>query len=212
MSSTGKVLSADARHVTSAKTSDVTLAEAAHVASAEATDMTSAKAADVASATTTVPSTAAAAGLCVSGKKAAGKHCTCQNHYHSSSHDILLWMGGDFSAIGPCQTSVCPRKANANVAMDRRWGFLFFRSTKFPFNHLALARRECLRLTGESFVAVVAPRQCIRERKAYAARRSGGAMNSGPIGSLIVSRRMRSISAIAAPSMCQPATSAIGAS
>jgi hypothetical protein len=46
----------------------------------------------------------------------------------------------------------------------------------------------------------------------YAARRSGGAMNSGPIGSLIVSCRIWSISAIAELSMCQPATSAIGAS
>ena len=46
----------------------------------------------------------------------------------------------------------------------------------------------------------------------YAARRSGGAMNSGPIGSLIVSCRIWSIWAIAELSMCQPATSAIGAS
>ncbi len=46
----------------------------------------------------------------------------------------------------------------------------------------------------------------------YAARRSGGAMNSGPTGSLTVSCRIRSISAIAALSMRQPTTSAIGAS
>src|SRR6266404_733960 len=46
----------------------------------------------------------------------------------------------------------------------------------------------------------------------YAARRSGGAMNSGPTGSLIVSCRIWSISAIAELSMCQPTTSAIGES
>jgi hypothetical protein len=46
----------------------------------------------------------------------------------------------------------------------------------------------------------------------YAARRSGGAMNSGPTGSLTVSFRIRSISVIAALSMRQPTTPAIGAS
>jgi hypothetical protein len=46
----------------------------------------------------------------------------------------------------------------------------------------------------------------------YAARRSGGAMNSGPTGSLIVFCRIRSISAIAELSTCHPTTSAIGAS
>jgi len=99
-SSTAKVISVHARHVTSAKTSDAATAEAAHVPSAEATDVTSAKAAHVASATTTMSSTAAAAGLCIGGKKGAGKHCACQNHHHSSSHDILLWMGGTFPPQG----------------------------------------------------------------------------------------------------------------
>jgi hypothetical protein len=87
-SSIAKVTSADARYVPSAEAADVTSAEAAHMASA--------KAAHVASATATASvSSAAAAGLRISGKKAAGKHCTCQNHHHSSSHDILLWNGRD---------------------------------------------------------------------------------------------------------------------
>jgi hypothetical protein len=64
-----KVISAQARHVTSAKTSDVS--------SAETTDVSSSKAAHVASAKATTTSVSAAAtaaaGLCVSGKKTAGK-------------------------------------------------------------------------------------------------------------------------------------------
>src|SRR5712664_580667 len=95
MSSVAKVTSAHARHVTSAETSDATAAEATHVTSAEAAHMASAKAAaHMAAATATSVSTAtasASACLCISGKKAASKHGTCQNHHHSSSHDILLW-------------------------------------------------------------------------------------------------------------------------
>jgi hypothetical protein len=114
MSSTANVFSAHAGDVAAAKTADVT--------SAEATDVTSAKAADVASATSvasaaSVSSAAATAGLRISGKKAAGKHGTCQNHHHSSSHEILLWDGRTFRHR-PCQTPACPRKANADVAMD----------------------------------------------------------------------------------------------
>jgi len=102
--STAKVLSAHARRVTAAKTSDA--------ASAEATDVTSAKAAaHVATATTTVSSATATAtaGLGISGKKAAGKHGACQNHHHSSYHDISPFgMGGTFrhrisSDVGVCQ-------------------------------------------------------------------------------------------------------------
>src|ERR1700716_2354430 len=52
----------------------------------------------------------------------------------------------------------------------------------------------------------------VRATVVQAARRSGGAMNSGPPGSLIVPCRIWSISAIAEPSMCQPVTSAIGES
>jgi hypothetical protein len=41
-------------------------------------------------------------------------------------------------------------------------------------------------------------------RRIQAASRSGGAMNSGPTGLATVSRRIRSISAIPAASICQP--------
>jgi hypothetical protein len=93
------MVSAHARHVTSAKASDVTSAEATDVTSAKAAHVASATTAHVASATTTSVSSATAtstAGLGITGKKAAGKHCTCQNHHHSSSHDILLWNGREF--------------------------------------------------------------------------------------------------------------------
>jgi geranylgeranyl pyrophosphate synthase len=81
-SSIAKVVSAHASHVTSdvtsSETSDASSAEAADVASAEAADVTSAEAAHVTSAATTSMSSATAtAGLCISGKKAAGKHCAC---------------------------------------------------------------------------------------------------------------------------------------
>jgi hypothetical protein len=96
--SAAKVSSADARHVTSAKTSHVTSAKAAHVTAAEATHVAAAKAAHVAAAhvtaAATMSTTTATAGLGPRGEKAAGKHCTCQNHHHSCSHDILLILGG----------------------------------------------------------------------------------------------------------------------
>ena len=102
-SSIAEVISAHAGDMTSAETADMTAAEAADVASAKATHVTAAKAAaHVASATTTTVSSAAtaAAGLCTRGKKAAGKHCTCQNHHHSSFHEILRWDGRDFPPQG----------------------------------------------------------------------------------------------------------------
>jgi hypothetical protein len=134
-SSTAKVLSAHARHVTAAKTSDAASAEATDVTSTKAAHVASAKAAaHVASATTTVSSATATAGLGISGKKAAGKHSTCQNHHHSSSHDILLWDGRDFPPQDFVRRWRVP-KANANVAMDWRWGRLLVLSTKFRFNH-----------------------------------------------------------------------------
>jgi hypothetical protein len=88
MSSIAKVISVHARHVTSVETAHVTSAEAADVASAEAADVASAEAADVASAkaahmasaaTTSMSSatSAATSGLCIRGKKAAGKHRAC---------------------------------------------------------------------------------------------------------------------------------------
>jgi hypothetical protein len=93
-----KVVSAKASNVASSEASHVTAAEAAHVATAEATHVATAEAAaHVASATTAVSSaTATAAGLRPSGKQAAGKHRACQNHHHSSSHDILLLDGRMF--------------------------------------------------------------------------------------------------------------------
>jgi len=95
--STAKVLSAHACHVIAAQTSDAASAETAEMASAKAAaHVASTKtAAHVTSATTTMPTAAAAACLGISGKKAAGKHGACQNHHHSSSHDIFLleWAG-----------------------------------------------------------------------------------------------------------------------
>jgi len=107
--STAKVLSAHARHVTAAKTFDA--------ASAEATNVTAAKATHVASAPTSVSSATAAAGLGISGKKAAGKHGTCQNHHHSSSHDNspLEWAG-------PFATGSRPTMACAKGKRHRRDG------------------------------------------------------------------------------------------
>src|SRR6267142_1215084 len=101
-SSIAKVISVHAVEVTSAETADATSAKAtdaasaktADVTSAEATHMATTKAAHMASTAATSMATATAtAGLRVSGKKAAGKHCACQNHHHSSSHNILRWDG-----------------------------------------------------------------------------------------------------------------------
>jgi hypothetical protein len=102
-SSTAKVLSAHACHVTAAQTSDAASAEAADVASAKT-------AAHVASATTMSTAAATAtAGLGISSKKAAGKHCTCQNHHHSSSHDIFLLEWAGPSATGSRQPVACAK-------------------------------------------------------------------------------------------------------
>jgi hypothetical protein len=102
MPSSAKVPLVDMRHATCAKavnvvsteTSDATAAQATHATAAKVThtgtDVTSAKAAH----TATVASTATAApSLRARGKKAAGKHCACQNHHHSSFHDILHSVG-----------------------------------------------------------------------------------------------------------------------
>jgi hypothetical protein len=80
MSSIAKVIAVHARHVTSAETAHATSADATDVTSAKAADVTSAEAAHMASAATTSMSSATSAatsGLCISGKKAAGKHCAC---------------------------------------------------------------------------------------------------------------------------------------
>jgi len=102
-SSIAKVIAVHARHVTSAETAHATSADATDVISAEAADVASAKAAHMASAATTSMSSATSAatsGLCISGKKAAGKHRACQDHYNASSHDILLWDGRDLPPQG----------------------------------------------------------------------------------------------------------------
>jgi hypothetical protein len=94
------VFVADVRHVTCAKATDVTSAKTSNATAAQTTDVTSTKtthvtaakaAAHVASATTTMSSASAATGLCIRNKQATGQHRTCQNHHHSSSHNILLW-------------------------------------------------------------------------------------------------------------------------
>src|SRR5258707_4410838 len=118
--STAKVLSAHACHVTAAQTSDAASAEAADVASTKtAADVASAKAAAHVASATTVSSATAAACLGISGEKAAGKHCTCQNHHYSSSHDLLLlgWAGP--AATGFRRWRV--PNANVSVAMEWRW-------------------------------------------------------------------------------------------
>jgi hypothetical protein len=89
----------------------VTATEAAiHVAPAEA-------AAHMAATAT------AAACLCTGGEKAAGQYRACQNHHYSSSHDILLGIGG-LSAAEPGQTLACTSWATANVAIAREVGML----------------------------------------------------------------------------------------
>jgi hypothetical protein len=101
-----KVIVADTRYVTCAKATDMTSnvisthgremgsAEAADVASTEATHVATSEAAHMASASaeaaTPVASAAATAGLRIRNNKAAGKQRSCQDHHHSSSHDILL--------------------------------------------------------------------------------------------------------------------------
>jgi hypothetical protein len=83
----------------STKTSNAAAAKATHVTSTKATHMGSAKAAH-APATVSSATAPAAAGLCTRGKKAAGKNCACQNHHHSSSHDILHSRWADFPPQG----------------------------------------------------------------------------------------------------------------
>jgi hypothetical protein len=89
------VLVADMRKLACANAADVTSTKTPHATSTEATHMASAKAAH-APATVSSATASAAAGLCTSGKKAAGKQRACQNHHHSSSHDILRWDGRTF--------------------------------------------------------------------------------------------------------------------
>jgi hypothetical protein len=132
-SATGKVIAAHARevtsvharHVTSAKASDVASAKASDVTSAEATHVTTAEAADVASATAPVTAATAAsvsaasttACLRIRRKQSPGKRGRCQDHHHSSSHDILLRNGRNF----PPQVRVRRWRARGRQMPTSRW-------------------------------------------------------------------------------------------
>jgi hypothetical protein len=133
-SATGKVIAAharevtsvQARHVASAEAADVASAEATHVTTAEATHVTSAEAADVTSATAHVASAtaapvsaaaAAAACLRIRRKQSPGKRGRCQDHHHSSSHDILLRNGRNF----PPQVRVRRWRARGRQMPTSRW-------------------------------------------------------------------------------------------
>jgi hypothetical protein len=146
-----EVIVANVRHSTCVKAAYATSAQTCNATATKATDMTSAKATDVAaakaahvaaaaksatrSATMSSSSSATTAGLRTGGKKAAGKHRACQNHHHSSSHDILLWNGRRLPPHGPCQTSARLEETCVNVAMDGRWDCSPVVSIKFSFNH-----------------------------------------------------------------------------
>jgi transcription elongation factor len=120
------VLVADTRHGTSAETSHATVAKAAHVAAAE-------------SATAVSTAAAATAGLRTGGDKAAGKQGARQNHHHSSSHDILHWMGGLFRHRTG-QTLACVSAGKRRHRDGLEIGMLAVASTKFNFNHPGLFR------------------------------------------------------------------------
>jgi hypothetical protein len=114
--SSAKVPLVDVRHATCANAVNVACAEtsdatdahaAAHVSSSEATRVASAKA--------THTEATAALGLCARCKKAAGKHCACQNHHHSSFHDILRLDG----RIVPPQDLVRHRRAQQSRRQRR---------------------------------------------------------------------------------------------
>ena len=96
MPSNAKASGVDMRHTTRANAGDVVAAETADATSAQASDVASVKTAhngaDVTAAEAAkaaAVSSAATPGLRSGGKKAAGKHRTCQNHHCSSFHDIL---------------------------------------------------------------------------------------------------------------------------
>jgi hypothetical protein len=144
-SSGAEVIVVQARHVIAAKaadaistqTSDATAIKATHVTSAEATHVASTEAAHVTSAeaASTVSSAAATtttAGLCIRGKQAAGKHRACQNHHHSSSHDILHLKWAGFPPQVQSDVGLSHQR-RANVAIVWRWECLFVVSTKFVF-------------------------------------------------------------------------------
>jgi hypothetical protein len=113
--------------------SEVAAAEATDVAAAEA--VAAAKAAHVAAAVSSSSAVSTAAtGLCASGSKAAGKHGTCQDHHHSSSHNILRFDGRNFRHRASSDVGMYA-KADADVATDSKWECSFFVTIKFQFNH-----------------------------------------------------------------------------
>jgi hypothetical protein len=130
---TADATSAEATDAASAETADVTSAEATHMASTKAAHMASTAATSMATATATATATA---GLRVSGKKAAGKHCTCQNHHHSSSHDILLWDGRDF----PPQGLVRRRRVRGRQMPTSRWSEDEDADLSSPLNSRSITR------------------------------------------------------------------------
>jgi hypothetical protein len=85
-----KVPLVDMRHATGAKAIDVVSAKASDATNAQTTHVTSAKAAH------TATKASAALGSWTRGKQAAGKRCACQNHHHSSSHDMFHLNGRIF--------------------------------------------------------------------------------------------------------------------
>jgi hypothetical protein len=122
-----------AAKASNAASSEVAAAEATDVAAAEA--VAAAKAAHVAAAVSSPSAVSTAAtGLCASGSKAAGKHGTCQDHHHSSSHDILRFDGRNFRHRASSDVGMYA-KADADVATDSKWECSFFVTIKFQFNH-----------------------------------------------------------------------------
>jgi hypothetical protein len=125
---------AKATDLTSAETSDAATAEATDVSSTEPTHVATAESAHVSSAASAA--SAATAGFCTRGKQAAGQHGACQNHHHSSSHDILHWDGRTFPPQDWVRRWRVSQQANADVAMDCRWEYWLVVSTKFSFSQL----------------------------------------------------------------------------
>jgi hypothetical protein len=110
------------------KVPNVTAVEAADVTSAKTTtNMAAAKASHA-----TAMSPAATARLRSCGNKAAGKYSACQNHHHSSSHDILHLRWADIPPQVQSGVDAFLR-GRANVAIGWRWECSFAVPTKFAF-------------------------------------------------------------------------------
>jgi hypothetical protein len=138
-SSGAEVIVVQARHVIAGRAADMICTKTSNTTAIKTADATSTKTTHVAPAEAThaatmssTPSASAASGLCTRGKKAAGKHRACQNHHHSSSHDILHLRWADVLP-GHCQTLARLSEVSANVAMHWRWECLAVVSTKFAF-------------------------------------------------------------------------------